>query len=187
MCTLGMTLNCFLRSGSSLELGGMWSNPSLTLLPGHYDLKWEHQLESYLGSIKLVSCVWHQTASDGEIPVLELGGMWMNPSLTLLPGPLWPKVVAPVRISSKGQSKLLSWVWHQTASDGEVPVLELGGMWMNPSLTLLPDPLWPIVVALVRISMGQSKLVSWYDTKLHLMVRLQSWNFEECGITFYFY
>ena len=36
--------------------------------------------------------------SDGEIPVmLELWGMWSTPSLPLLPGPLWPGVVAPDR------------------------------------------------------------------------------------------
>ena len=34
--------------------------------------------------------------SDGEVPaVLELWGMWSTPSLPLLPGPLWPGVVAP--------------------------------------------------------------------------------------------
>ena len=33
--------------------------------------------------------------SDGEVPVmLELWGMQSTPSLTLLPGPLWPGVVA---------------------------------------------------------------------------------------------
>ena len=34
--------------------------------------------------------------SDGEVPaVLELWGMRSTPSLPLLPGPLWPGVVAP--------------------------------------------------------------------------------------------
>ena len=34
--------------------------------------------------------------SDGEVPaMLELWGMWSTPSLPLLPGPLWPGVVAP--------------------------------------------------------------------------------------------
>ena len=41
--------------------------------------------------------------SDGEVPaVLELCGMWSTPSLTLLPSPLWPGVVAPDRTLSMG-------------------------------------------------------------------------------------
>ena len=41
--------------------------------------------------------------SDGEVPaVLELWGMWSTPSLPLLPGPLWPGVVAPDRALSMG-------------------------------------------------------------------------------------
>ena len=41
--------------------------------------------------------------SDGEVPVmLELWGMWSTPSLPLLPGPLWPRVVAPDRALSMG-------------------------------------------------------------------------------------
>ena len=34
--------------------------------------------------------------SDGEVPVMpELWGMWSTPSLPLLSGSLWPRVVAP--------------------------------------------------------------------------------------------
>ena len=41
--------------------------------------------------------------SDGEVPaVLELRGMRSTPSLPLLPGPLWPRVVAPDRALSMG-------------------------------------------------------------------------------------
>ena len=44
---------------------------------------------------------------DGEVPVTpELWGMWSTPSLPLLPGPLWPVVVAPVRVLSMGQIEL---------------------------------------------------------------------------------
>ena len=45
-------------------------------------------------------------------------------------------------------------------SDGETPViLELWGMGSTPSLPLLPDPLWPRMVALDRVlSMGQIEL-----------------------------
>ena len=42
--------------------------------------------------------------SDGEVPVmLELWEMWNTPSLPLLPGPLWSRVVAPDRVLSMGQ------------------------------------------------------------------------------------
>ena len=41
--------------------------------------------------------------SDGEVPVmLGLWGIWSTPSLPLLPGPLWPGVVAPDRALSMG-------------------------------------------------------------------------------------
>ena len=40
--------------------------------------------------------------SDVKAPVmLELWEMWCTPSLSLLPGPLWPEVVAPDRIMDK--------------------------------------------------------------------------------------
>ena len=41
--------------------------------------------------------------SDGEVPVmLEFWGMQSIASLPLLPGPLWPGVVAPDRALSMG-------------------------------------------------------------------------------------
>ena len=41
--------------------------------------------------------------SDGEVPVmLELCGIRSTPSLPLLPGPLWPGMVAPDRALSMG-------------------------------------------------------------------------------------
>ena len=42
------------------------------------------------------------SSSCGEVSVLEAWGMGSTPSLTLLPGPLWPGVVAPVRAPSMG-------------------------------------------------------------------------------------
>ena len=46
--------------------------------------------------------------SDGKASVmLELWGMQRNPLLPLLPGPLWPRVVAPDRVLSMGQMELL--------------------------------------------------------------------------------
>ena len=59
--------------------------------------------------------------SDGEVPVmLELWRMWSTPSLPLLPGPLWSRVVAPDRVLSMGQIELncvlmLNWItWNRT-------------------------------------------------------------------------
>ena len=41
--------------------------------------------------------------SDGEVSaMLEFGGMWNTLSLSLLPGPLWPGMVAPDRALSMG-------------------------------------------------------------------------------------
>ena len=41
--------------------------------------------------------------SDGEVPVmLGLWGMQSTPSLPLLPGSLWPGMVAPDRVLSMG-------------------------------------------------------------------------------------
>ena len=44
--------------------------------------------------------------SDGEALVLDLRGKWNNHSLPLLPGPLWTRVVVPVRVASMGQLEL---------------------------------------------------------------------------------
>ena len=59
--------------------------------------------------------------SDGEAPVmLELLGVQSNPLLPSLPGPLWPRVVAPDRVLSMGQIELNyvlipNWiVWNRT-------------------------------------------------------------------------
>ena len=47
--------------------------------------------------------VYDTKQSDGEVPVmLGLCGMQSTPSLPLLPGPLWPGVVAPDRALSMG-------------------------------------------------------------------------------------
>ena len=45
--------------------------------------------------------------SDGEAVVMpELWGMWSNLSLPLLPGLLWPRVVAPDKVLLMGQIEL---------------------------------------------------------------------------------
>ena len=43
---------------------------------------------------------------DGEVPALELWWICSTLSFPLLPGPLWPGVVAPDRVLSMGQIEL---------------------------------------------------------------------------------
>ena len=51
--------------------------------------------------------VYDTKQSDGEVPVmLELWGMWITPSLLLLPDPLWPRAVAPDTVLSVGLIEL---------------------------------------------------------------------------------
>ena len=59
--------------------------------------------------------------SYGEAPImLEHSGMWSTPLLPLLPGPLWPGVVAPDMVLSMSQIELnsvlmLNWIaWNKT-------------------------------------------------------------------------
>ena len=49
---------------------------------------------------KIVSFIYE---FEGEASILKIGGVWSKPSLPLLPGPLWPRAVVPVRVSSIGQ------------------------------------------------------------------------------------
>ena len=104
-----------------------------------------HRLHLCKGVRSPNECPGYDTKqSDGEVPVmLDLWGMWSTPSLLLLPGPLWPRTVAPDK-----------------QSDGEVSVmLELWGMQSTPSLPWPSGPLWPGVVALDRVlSMGQIEI-----------------------------
>ena len=61
--------------------------------------------------IRLNECPRYDTKQyDGEVPVmLELWGMQSTPSLPLLPGPLWPGVVAPDQVLSMGLNRTKSW------------------------------------------------------------------------------
>ena len=68
-----------------------------------------------------MSVLFDTKQSDQEVPyMLELWGMRSIPSLPLLPGPLWPRVVAPDRVLSLGQIELncvlmLNWIaWDGT-------------------------------------------------------------------------
>ena len=81
--------------------------------------------------------------SDGEFPVsLELWGVQSTPSLPLLPGQLWPRVVVPDWVLSIGQIELncvlmLNWiVWTRTLFEIETvfvcktELLEIGQFWL---------------------------------------------------------
>ena len=46
--------------------------------------------------------------SDREAPTLETWRMWSTPSLPMLPGSLWPGVLAPDRVLSMGQIELFN-------------------------------------------------------------------------------
>ena len=68
--------------------------------------------------------------SEGEVPVMrELLGMQSIPSLPLLPGSPWPRVVAADRVLSMGQTELncvlmLKWiVWNRSVFDIETVYL----------------------------------------------------------------
>ena len=50
---------------------------------------------------------YNTKGSDGEAQVMpKLWGMQINPSLPLLPGPLWPRVIAPDRVLSMEEIEL---------------------------------------------------------------------------------
>ena len=39
--------------------------------------------------LKVLHCIWYYIASDDKASVLEILGIWSNPSLPLLSGQLW--------------------------------------------------------------------------------------------------
>ena len=55
-------------------------------------------------------------SSDGE-----LWGMWSMPSLSLPPGSLWPRVVAPDRVTYIGQTGIFDiWTMSKQMTDGRL-------------------------------------------------------------------
>ena len=74
--------------------------------------------------------------SDGEVPImLGLWGIRSTPSLPLLPGPLWPGVIAPDKGPIYGLNRtngiiMLNWiVWNKNVFDNK-PYLHLNCMLM---------------------------------------------------------
>ena len=64
--------------------------------------------------------VLDMTLNNLVLLMLELWGIWSSSLLSLLPGSLWPGVVAPDNVQSMGQIKLncvlmLNWIgWNGT-------------------------------------------------------------------------
>ena len=64
----------------------------------------------------------------------------------------------------------MPWAWPLVTSVGEAPILKLSVVWSTPSLPLLPSPLWPRVVVLVRVSsMGRIDLFEHYSYKIKIL------------------
>ena len=83
-----------------------------------------HPLPSWLGLLNIPTaslqrgktphsneCPGYNTKqSDGEsLVILELWGMWNTSSLASLPGPLWPRVVAPDKVPIYGLNRTKPW------------------------------------------------------------------------------
>ena len=73
--------------------------------------------------------------------MLELCGMWSTPTLPLLPGPLWSRMVAPDRALSMGQIELngvlmLNWiVWNGTVFEIETILMLNWIVWYRTVFT----------------------------------------------------
>ena len=52
--------------------------------------------------------IYDSKLSDGEVPVLELSGMWSTLSLPLVPGSLWPSVISPDSVLFIGKKNCLT-------------------------------------------------------------------------------
>ena len=80
------------------------------------------------------------TLNNDEVPVmLELWELQRTPSLPLLPGLLWPRVVAPDRVLFMGQIELncvlmLNWiVWNRTIYMCKNGLIPYNGWWVIKS------------------------------------------------------
>ena len=62
--------------------------------------------------------------SDGKVPLLEILGMWCTPSLALLPGPIWPGVVAPHRLLGQIEQNMRANKWLMLIRDCYIAILE---------------------------------------------------------------
>ena len=105
---------------------------------------WEEMRPS---SKRRKSCISLKIASSDEAPVLEPCWEWSTRSLPCPVG--WGFTIYRLQLC-KGVRSLPNECpgYNTKQSDGEVPVmLEFWGMQSNPSLPLLPGPLWPVLGA----------------------------------------
>ena len=104
-----------------IPLGKVWASFSITKKPNQF----AHSApiaSLQRGKTPANEFPWYDTKqSNGEVLVmLELWGMWSTPSLPLLPGPLWPGMVASDKGPIYGLNRtnyilMLNWiVWIRT-------------------------------------------------------------------------
>ena len=71
--------------------------------------------------------------SDSEVPAWETWGMWCTPLLPLLPGPLWPGVIAPDKVLSMNQIEQTkcSNKWLVLNCESYIVILESISLWQS--------------------------------------------------------
>ena len=64
-----------------------------------------------VGAVEYTNCIseYDIKQSDNKLLAWETWEMWSTPSLPLLPGPLWPGVLAVNRVLSVGQIEQTMW------------------------------------------------------------------------------
>ena len=135
-------------------------------------------------------CLGYDTIpSKDDGPVLELSET-QSTSLLLLPGPLWPRVVVPVRVPSMSQIELFKTLLYLEPFNCEWKMLNTIisnciwwwgfslGVWRmcTPSLLLFTGTLWPRLVVPVMVpSMGQIELFNLLQGILSIL-NSNTWN-----------
>ena len=103
-------VNCWTEWVLWLWFGFQCKRKELLIQTNFTRLNWPSQLELqntptaslHRGKTPPYKCPgYDMKQSDGEaLVIMELWEMWSTPSLPLLPGPLWPRLVAPDRVLS---------------------------------------------------------------------------------------
>ena len=109
---------------------------------------------------------------------------WIFGVLSFLPDPERLYLL----VLSIGQIELSSWVWHETASDGEVWVLHLWRIWNTPSFPVLPDsPELGVEVPVTVPSMGQMELFNHFTLYIKWLMINRIVKSFKCVLTNNFY
>ena len=102
---LNKNTNLIQRDAQILALFGFNTELDCVIFIDPSPVGWDcriHWLHLYTGVRLSNECPRYDTKNDGKTPVmLEIWGMWITPSLTLLPDPLWPGMVAPDNESNR--------------------------------------------------------------------------------------